>query len=539
MKVDRLLYIILIAIISNQLIAQIESGSPLPILVVDAFGQDVPDEPKIDADIFIYYDSTATLNFISEEYLHYDGFSGIEKRGQSSLMLFPKNGYGIETRNEDGSNNNVSIFGWPKENDWVLHGPYSDKTLIRNALAYKLAGQVMAYAPRTQFCELIVNGSYEGVYLFTEKIKRDNGRVDISKLRPEDNEGDQLTGGYIVKFDKGSDIEFGWQSMFQPLEGTFQQTSFFMVEPKAWQLSDTQLDYIQGTFDDFETDLMSDNFKDSLEGYRQHIDVDNFINFMLHQELTGNVDSYRLSTYMYKDRDSIDSHIKMGPVWDYNLAFGNVNYCNGGPVSGWRWDFNSVCPQDFWLNHVWWRRFLQDTYFTELLKSTWKSHRETIWSDQQVIACIDSLTIEVSPAADRNFERWPVIGQWVWPNNVVGESYAAEIENLKEWTLARMEWIDNNIESFLTEAELQILDPGLEIFPNPNSGTFAMNWNRQKFAPVSLRVFDGSGLLVFEQSDFTSQMYSRTIETNLVPGMYYYLFEGVQGVVNGQFIVAN
>ena len=120
----------------------------------------------------------------------------------------------METRNADGSNNNVSIFGMPSENDWVLHGPFSDKSLLRNVLAYHMGESTNRYTPRTQLCELLVNGDYRGVYMFTEKLKRDKNRVDVAKLKSNDISGEELTGGYLFQIDRddGSTELDGWQT---------------------------------------------------------------------------------------------------------------------------------------------------------------------------------------------------------------------------------------------------------------------------------------------------------------------------------------
>ena len=181
---------LLILIGCSSLSGQINlTDSNLPIILIETNNQGIQDEPKITATMKIIDNGPGNRNQITDPPLGYEGFIGIELRGASS-QSFLKKGYGLETRNEDGSNRNIVLMGMPKENDWVLHGPYSDKSLIRNALAYKLAGAVMPYAPRTQFCELIINGNYRGVYLFTEKIKIDKGRVDLEKLQIDENSGD-------------------------------------------------------------------------------------------------------------------------------------------------------------------------------------------------------------------------------------------------------------------------------------------------------------------------------------------------------------
>lgn len=523
--------------LSLPLLSQLEEGSNLPIVVIDAFGVEIPDEPKIDANMAIYYDTTANLNFIDEAYLHFSGFTGIERRGQTSLSLFPKNGFGIETRNQDLSNNNVSIFGWPEENDWVLHGPYSDKTLIRNAMIYTLARGVFDYAPRTQMCELVINGSYEGVYMFTEKIKRDKGRVNISKLRAEDIEGDQLTGGYMVKFDKEDGDKIAWISNFPPRESGFQETRFFMVEPKFEEIIDVQLDYIESFFREFEDVLRSDDFDDPNEGFRKYVDEENLADFILLQELTGNVDSYRLSTYMYKDRDSIDPRFKFGPVWDYNLGFGNANYCQGGNVVGWRWNFNSVCPDDFWVNHFWWKRFLEDDSFVDFMAERWQEKRASVWSDDALIQLVDLLDNQVKAASVRNFQRWQILGEWIWPNSSVFNSHASEIQFLKGWILDRAAWIDGNIEN---ANPVNPNAPGaieLSLSPNPSNGLINISWNQFAFYPERFSLFDGSGRLLFQTEDFNDNDSPLILDIDVPTGIYFYSVEDHDGAFNGKLSI--
>ena len=131
----------------------------------------------------------------------YEGFIGIEIRGQSSQM-FPKKQYGFETRDSENEDLDVSLLGLPEEEDWILHAPYSDKSLIRNALIYDLSRDIGRYSSRLVFVELILNNIYDGLYILMEKLKRDKYRIDINKLKSSENEGEDLTGGYILKLDK-------------------------------------------------------------------------------------------------------------------------------------------------------------------------------------------------------------------------------------------------------------------------------------------------------------------------------------------------
>ena len=168
--------------------------------MIDTYGEEIPDEYKIVAHMGII-DNGTNMNYYDDPFNGYDGQISIETRGSTS-QSFPKKQYALETQDSDGENLNVPILGMPSENDWILHAPYSDKSLLRNFLSYELYGEMGWYSTRTRFCEVVINGDYKGLYLFMEKIKRDNNRVDISTLNPDEILDDDLTGGYILKIDK-------------------------------------------------------------------------------------------------------------------------------------------------------------------------------------------------------------------------------------------------------------------------------------------------------------------------------------------------
>ena len=186
--------------------------SSLPIIMVETGGVVIPDEPRIKAQLLIIDNGSGQLNNTTDSFTAgYD--IEIEKRGHSSIE-FPKKSYRLETQDAVGNNLNISLLGLPEENDWILYAPYQDKTMIRNVLAYRLAEQLGQYAPRTVFCELLIDGYYQGIYVLTEKIKQDINRVDIAKLTTVDVSGDELTGGYILKvdWDDSENPNQGWTS---------------------------------------------------------------------------------------------------------------------------------------------------------------------------------------------------------------------------------------------------------------------------------------------------------------------------------------
>ena len=139
----------------------------LPIIMIDTFGQEIPDEPKISAQMAITYTGSENLTEYSDSSYYYRGDIGIETRGHTS-QRFPKKQYGLETRNADGENLSISLFDMPAEKDWILYAPFSDKSLMRNEIAYDVYRSLGYYAPRTKFCQVVLNGDYIDVYLFME-----------------------------------------------------------------------------------------------------------------------------------------------------------------------------------------------------------------------------------------------------------------------------------------------------------------------------------------------------------------------------------
>ncbi len=418
-------------------------GVGLPLISINTNGAVIVDEPKVNAKITVF----------EEDVISYEGDIAIEFRGASSQALFPKKSYGFETRDANNEDLDVPLLGFPEEEDWILNGPYSDKTLLRNVLIYDLSRNMNMYASRTKLVELNVNSSYQGVYVFMEKLKRDSQRIAIEKLNEAENSGEDLTGGYILKIDKvsGSNLGEGYNpqnsfnSSYAPPRGSSDKRIRFLYEyPKAEEITTAQKSYIETYINDFENALASDNFTDPTTGYAAYIDVNSFIDFFILNELSNNVDGYRLSTFMHKDKNG---KLKMGPIWDFNLAFGNAGYCRGEATNVWTYKFNERCSDDFWLIPFWWERLLEDPSFVNQLKSRWTSLRANTLSENGIFSIVDAYTDQLSGigALNRNFSTWDIIGEWIWPNNFVGNTYTEETNYFKNFISDRLTWLDSNI----------------------------------------------------------------------------------------------
>jgi len=438
--------------------------SNLPIIVIESLNT-INADSKVAATMKIYFKEDGSTNKLTDVPEDYDGNIGIKLRGQTSLSIFDKKGYSIETRNALGEEDAAGIMGMPKEVDWVLHGPYSDKSLMRNALIYTLADSITPYAPRVQMAEIMINNEYQGVYLFTEKIKRDGSRVDIAKLKDNEIAGDDLTGGYILKFDKANQEEIGWVSPYSV--SAEQPTNFIQVYPDWDDIVPEQKEYIQNWITNFEDLLAGPDYTDDLIGYRKSINTESFIDFILLNELSRNVDGYRLSTYMFKDKDTNDNELHMGPVWDYNLAFGNANYCDGSRIDGWAYDFNDVCGGDMYQMHFWWKRLLSDPTFEKDLADKWMKLRNGKFSNSNINMLIDYFEDQLAIPQVRNFQKWDVLGTQIWPNVFVGNTYVSEVEYLRTWLMNRMTWMDNAFDIDLAAEGLSSIE--IIISPNPVS----------------------------------------------------------------------
>jgi len=462
------------------------STSNLPVISIETGGIPILDEPKSPAYIRVF-DMPEGGNGIDGQTPAHEGWIGIETRGNSSLYQ-PKKQYGFETRNPDGADTDVSLLGMPSEEDWVLSSPYADKTLIRNALGMHLARVMGRYASRTAFCELVIDGSYRGVYVLMERIKRGPHRVDIAKLNPDENEGEAVSGGYIFKMDPGKGKPFeGWAASFDST-GYF---SYLYHYPEPKDITPEQRAYIVTFFRQFEDATSAPDFADPDNGWRRIADARSFVDYLLLQELANNVDGFSYSVYFHKDRDRRDGRLKMGPAWDFYSAFGNCHYAWGSASTGWRIHAER--------RPFWWHRMLEDKGFVLDAQSRWKNLRKEGWSKESIFAFIASLTVLLDEAKDRHFLKWNLLGQWRWPNAYVGKTYADEISFLKLWLRDRLEWIDRHIDSLsarvirpVQQAHHEILS----IFPHPSRLTANVEYVLDEYADADLLLIDALGRTV-------------------------------------------
>ena len=436
-------FIIVCFLLSYASKAQTFTDSNLPIVIIttdlDQNNQplEILDDPKILASLKIIKRPDGSRNYLSDQnttaYLNYNGRIGIEIRGSSSQAL-PKKGYGLTTLKADNvSNNNVSILGMPSENDWILNGLAFDPSLIRDYLSYNLSRQIGEYATRTVYCELVINGEYKGLYILQEKVKSSTNRVNVLKIAATDITTPNVTGGYITKADKTT----GGDPVAWTMSSYAGWTDFIHELPKPAAVTTQQNTYIYNQFLNLETTSRNNNI-DLITGYPSVIDIPTFVDFMLINELASNADGYQYSTYFHKDRAG---KFRAGPIWDFNLTFGNDLFLWGFDRSHydvWQFANGGNDGAKFWTD-----LFNNPTYKCYLAKR-WN---ELIQPGQplnydSLVQYIDQTVAYISEAKAREEQKWT---SDVYPPVHFSPT---EISDLKVWLSNRISWITNNLGSF-------------------------------------------------------------------------------------------
>jgi len=412
--------------------AQSFTSSNLPIVIINTDGSaNIPNEPKIGANMKIIYHTDGTRNYLSDEnnplFLNYSGRIQIEIRGNSSSEFYTKQPYGLNTVNADNvTNNNVSILGMPKDNDWVLNSFAEDPSFSRDFLTYHLANNLGQYACRGKHCEVLLNGQYIGVYLFSEKIKVDANRVNITKMSSSDTFGQNLSGGYLIQCDRPTAGEQpAWQ---YPVVSIVNWVNFLHMSPKPNAITPSQHQYIRSQFDAL-VDASKNHNSSAADGYPSVIDMPSFIDFILLNELASNADAYQYSTYFHKDRNG---KLRAGPVWDFNYAYGADAFGMRTHITGFQMTDGDNAGADFWRD-----LFNDPTFYCYFVKR-WQevTAANQPLSYSKISQTIDSLDALLTEARQREAIQYGTFDI---------QSYSAD--TLKNWISKRMTWLNQNLTS--------------------------------------------------------------------------------------------
>ena len=418
-----------------------DSNLPIVIITTDknpSTGQpyEIPDDPKVLATMKIIYRTDGSRNYLTDQtdttFLNYNGRIGIEIRGSSSQAL-TKKPYGLTTLAADNvTTNSVKILGMPKENDWVLNSLAFDPSLMRDYLSYELSRNMGNYAARGVYCEVVINGDYKGLYIFMEKLKVDDGRINITKMSKTDNTGSLVTGGYVTKCDKttGGDT-VAWNIPY---------ADFIHENPKPSEITSQQNTYIYNQFVSLKNTATASNASIS-NGFPSIIDIPTFVDFMIMNELSSNADGYQFSTYFHKDRNG---KLRAGPLWDFNLTYGNDLFDWGYDRSHtdvWQFNDGGNTGARFWKN------LFDNATFKCYLSKRWMELTGTNQPLNYSIISkqIDATVAKITEAAGREQSRWYTIG-----------NHATQISSMKSWLQTRISWLTTNLSNYQTCANVTV-----------------------------------------------------------------------------------
>jgi len=356
-----------------------------------------------------YQEGSISISGISQEEEEEEDLSDalmkIRGRGNSTWGLHDKKSYQLNMAEK------TRMYGMKSDKRWIFLAEHSDKTLMRNKIAFEM-GYIskLDWTPQSVYSEVHLNNEFLGGYHVCQKIEQGNNRVDVGET------------GYLLEIDQFDRLDF---------DDVYFTTDEFLINIKAPKLNygSTEYNYIKEWITEFENVLKSSTFSNPTQGYQKYIDVDSFVDWYLINEITKNQDARNYSSIYLNVIPG--EKIKMGPLWDFDLAFGNVNY--------------SECeyPEGFWVkDNAWYRRLFQDPNFVNKVKT-----RFAYFRSQQafLLQRIDFYASYLDELQQKNDARWNVIGNFLWPNPVAFETYEEEVAYLKSWYNQRMDWLENAI----------------------------------------------------------------------------------------------
>ena len=419
----------------------------LPLVLIDTGGQEIPGKVTGQTDdfgetintlaadgrdvidvSFVVVDNQTRNNHPSDE-ATLTTTAQIRVRGHSS-RLFEKSPYQLDFVDEDGEAAPAAVMGMPAHSEWVLYGPYLDKSLVRNYMWYNIAGEVMEWAPNVRYCELILNGEYRGLYLMVETI---TDGVDC-RLNLSTTEQNVKTTGYLLRGDRTTQEDLGGQrDIYTYLERMLTlRTDILIKYPGRSSLTQELRQEIELDYAAFEKALYSYDYDTDDYGYWNYIDVDNFVDYFLINEFSLNVDAGRYSTYIYKD---LSGKFKLA-VWDFN------NACDNFPA-------DPLTPDQInMVSHTWFFMLCKSEDFVERLLDRYDELRASVLNETYLLNYIDETLAYLGPAVERNNQRWnDAMTQWepLTPVERNLHSHEEAVDQLKEWLYERGIWLDENI----------------------------------------------------------------------------------------------
>ena len=394
---------------------------------------------------------------------------GIKGRGNTTWLM-DKKGYAIKFDKKQ------SLFGLPAAKKWCIIANYADKTLLRNVYASLLAKNIFnaEWNPSFSPVEVVWNGVYQGNYILCERNTVSAGRVevqDISDYSEEnirdgefvDQNGDELVdlfdGGFILEID-------GWRDSPFWFESEIAKAPVALKDPD--EVSEYIQEHVRTIVQTAENFLYDENFKDAVDGWRKFFDEESVIDWFFVNEIARNHDA-KDSSSIYKFYSPADGKLHYGPIWDFDVGFGNDGDGEVAAVTGW-----------YVKNGFWTIRMFEDSLFVHNVIERWNEQKEALNASVQDMFL--SLASSDSVSAECNFMKWDILGKKVHTNSAGYEerlTYKSEVDYMKTWVEERIAWIDNALKnSFFISYDLDggtLATPNRNVFLSEDTEPFTLN----------------------------------------------------------------
>lgn len=415
----------------------------LPLVMIDTKGQKLDFVTEILASMKIIDHEGGHNHLDSEPALETDML--IKMRGNTSSR-FDKKQYRLTFVDTSAYGKGVTdpqllehvsreVMGMPAESEWVLNGPFLDKTLLRNYLMYNLSGEIMDWAPNVRYCEVFLDGEYKGVYIMLETVKADENRVNLTYM-DVNNAGTD----YIVARERAGDSAYPLNDFGTYSGKTYNELGIVYPGARSGR-TEEQLEYVRQDIGAAEKALYSLDYDDQKLGYKALLDVESFVDYYILNEFALNVDGGGLSTYMYKE---VRSPFKMGPVWDFNNGFDNYE------------DYTLKIDEFYMISKPWYVMLLRDEEFVEQVINRYHVLRQGVLSEERICKIIDDTITFLGPAIERNDAVWGYSYDDGWLDNYDMKmqpldydrnpaDYEEAVEQLKDYIHRRGEFLDEYI----------------------------------------------------------------------------------------------
>lgn len=533
-------------------------SSNLPIVSLSTYDEQIQNGIFKPATMRIMYNTQKDRNALNDTLLNYIGNIDIQFRGMYSSTL-PQLSYGLTTLNANREDTSVSLMGMPPENDWILMSTYNDKSFVRNTLMYHLFEKMGHYATRSRHCELYLNGDYQGVYIFTEKIRRTENRLNLSKLKESDTVGNELTGGYIFQHDYITNL--GWNSTVGSPECPTNVANFKYEYPSFKNIQPAQAIYLQNYVAEIERRIFSAEFKDSIRGYRPYLDEASFADYFICNEFAWNGDGFAKSMFFYKDKNSKDSTLHAGPIWDFDWSLKRMPWVYTD-LAG--WSHTTYPCNNLQATLPWHFILMQDTFFQNTTRCRWDAFRKSFLNSTYINRYIDSMGVVLAEAEKRHYIKWPIWGINVGSTELppFAQNYKEETDTLKALIARRIAWLDKNIpgeckyESIIVDAsEGHVMEQPeylsenteepedashhsleLRVFPNPAKEMLCIQSADTNLALV--KVVNMSGRVMYEKQMNGIQKLDLILKVNgWENGVYLVMAYGSEGMKSKKIMV--